>query len=284
MRQQACLPERRPTTSTLTPLQARMRVAPYKNTSKTFIKNDKNYPYASEDGIMIAPTDILKFNNMERLPVVRDTYCSQKMTDDIIDYIIPNVGSYWLEKIVDNEGKVGDDFHYNAYSGVIEFVINDISKYLPIPSTDVGLVDLSYELRRRIRKALDLPEVPILGKPFAPSPEGPYPPELAKVKIFHEYESWGLTQEFADSVLDSLYQLRPDLFYTLGESLRRSDYLHTIRLEINKYIENIAHDQFGTDKKTREGNTKISTTSWEINRRVGVMCEIPKYSYAMEQR
>ena len=75
------------------------------------------------------------------------------------------------------------------------------------------MLDFIYELNRRIRTAFNLPERPLLGKPLAPGPEGPFPPMINKPVWVSKSGKPSVDQDLADEIIQSAYQKRPDIFY-----------------------------------------------------------------------
>lgn len=140
------------------------------------------------------------------LPVYRGIYCSQEMTDKILRHLwekkpelVRGLVSEEMRPLPDGH----DDMHGKACERIIVYLREKASEDIDIPPSRLGMLDLLYELSRRLRKGLGLAEVPVFGKPLASGPEGPFPvlieqpiqlPKNKKLEI-------QITQELADEVL-----------------------------------------------------------------------------------
>ncbi|MCB1682403.1 MAG: hypothetical protein H6858_08570 [Rhodospirillales bacterium] len=147
------------------------------------------------------------------LPVERDEYCSQEMTDAIITEL-ENKHKDTLQNIIENEFPVRADFHGKGYEIAIGTVIHEIGRKLPVPETDLGCIDLAYELGRRIRKAMDLPDTPTEGW------------ELQQIHEYILHNKLTLDHQTAKEILQSYYEAKPDLWYAYAEALRHDQMLN----------------------------------------------------------
>ncbi len=175
-------------------------------------------------GTGAVPTPELK--PLPPLKVIRETYCSQEMTDSCIDYLVKNYPQRVLALL--DEEKVNREVLYYKIASNIAYILKDeVGKSIDVPQTHLGLIDLVYELSRRLRRAYDLPEILPQGKPIAPTPDGPFP-ELIKIEIGPVQKKLGITQEVADRLLGRIYEQRPDLWYAMAEGARRNLHLYML--------------------------------------------------------
>lgn len=157
-------------------------------------------------------------NPLPVLPVRRETYCSQRMADQIIG-LVEQRRPDLLGRVLQAEWEVRPGTYQRAMGALTAWVEKEASKEVTVPQTFMGWVDLASEVSRRIRKAHDLPDLEDQGKPLAPGLEGPFPP-LIDLDISPHTEKQGVTQEMVDRVLRILYQERADLCFVLADEAR----------------------------------------------------------------
>ncbi|MGM0421615.1 MAG: hypothetical protein ACQEQL_00795 [Pseudomonadota bacterium] len=117
------------------------------------------------------------------LQVYQETYCDQQMTDTILQFLwetkpdlIAEIA--WLEERFLSHGH--DAAYMEKCGSISEYLTKEAAHKITRPDTRLGMLDLYYEMSRRIRKAKGLVEIPVLGKPLAPQPEGPFPALINK--------------------------------------------------------------------------------------------------------
>lgn len=218
---------------------------------------------------------------LAHLPVIRETYCSQKMTDDIIDY---------LEK-EDPHGRFTGAYlgqspnRLEANSLNLSKAIGQIHRHdagcLEKPSTIIGEIDLAFELARRINKARGFKDLEVVGKPLAPHIDGPYPDviNLPKIQIDKMSAKAGLTQEMVDKAIAAAYEQNPEIFYIIAEAWRR-DYNFSTFGEFKPALEKIKKNH----PDIQVEHSQISSFMNEASIRVGSFCEIPTFLRLREIR
>lgn len=161
---------------------------------------------------------------LPKLPVIRDTYCSQEMTDKLVSYLCqkrPDLVKlvFEQEKRPLPEGR--DELYAKAYGNIIEYLRDLADHSVLIPESRLGMLDLLYELSRRIRSDLNLVPVLIIGNPLAPSPDGPFPDlPSSKIKIVKNPDHQ-LSQDEVNEVVSRAYTEHPEIFYEFSEQARR---------------------------------------------------------------
>lgn len=198
------------------------------------------------------------------LPVYRDTYLSQERTDELCHYVWENYPDYIRDLVNVAErvpiyrtkfAKINDNLSCRLRDDEKAGKIRQISL--------IGMVDLIFEIDRRIRKALDLPEIEVLWKPIAPGPEGPFPP-LIDLPLDSPLSK--IPQEKADGLIWELYATlireNPEAIFAQVEMTRR----HLWSGEPSWII-------FGTAKKisAAEDEVNSSDVSGELRRRWNTM-------------
>lgn len=204
------------------------------------------------------------------LPVIRDTYCSQEMTDRALMYL-------WEKEpeLVRAQGKV-EQINYDAayvmeLGRIVEFFQKATNSGIKIPITRLGMLDLVFELSRRLRKALEIPEYEIKGRSFAKSPEDSMPdlPALPIQLLKNGKPPFDLTQEVVDRIIAATYKKRPDLFYEFSEILRRGGiWPHDTFNELKKVFLDVRRPEEKLD------SFQLQTIGGELNRRISKFCEI----------
>lgn len=174
------------------------------------------------------PTDQSPYGSLSHLPelleypVIREKYCNQKMTDTALEYL-------WLKR-PDRvriqgalEPKNYDSVYVMELAVIVDFFRNEASTEIDIPQTRLGMLDLLFELSRRLRLALNIPEWELKGKPLAESPDDPMPalPVMPIEVVKGRDDYFGLSQKIADRVIEGAYKKAPHLFFERVECLRR---------------------------------------------------------------
>lgn len=206
-------------------------------------------------------------------PVLREQYCNQKMTDTALEYL-------WLKR-PDRvriqgalEPKNYDSVYVMELAVIVDFFRKEAINEIAIPETRLGMLDLLFELSRRLRLALDIPEWELRGRPLAETPDAPLPPlpviPIAVTKGRSDY--FGLTQAIADRVIEIAYKKAPHLFFERVECLRRGgiwpwDTIHALN-EVIKGI--ILPDEREAVKET----WMLRGIGQEITYRLVELCEI----------
>jgi len=197
---------------------------------------------------------------LPRLPVIRKEYCSQKITDDAIDYLFEHHPDLLLRIVEDeNPNRVGT--HYEAYQKAIYTLQK--SEDVIIPDHDIALIDIAYELSRRIRIAYGMNEIEVQGRPLAPSIEGPYP-ELIKKPIGRYTKKDGFTQKKVDSILEDFYQANHKLCYVHSEQFRRDQ---------NLFVGFSTHLRKNLPDKNAQA---VKSVARELAARLIEACDLPK--------
>lgn len=161
------------------------------------------------------------------LPVYRDTYLSQERTDELCRLL-------WAQRpdliraLVEREEVVPQDrtMFARVTKRIIHFFREEEKDGRIEPITMTGMVDLIYEVDRRVRHTLGLPAIPVRWRPIAPGPLGPFPPLPDKpIRLYGEKPKAGMTQEKADRLTQELYRRlideMPEVIFSLVENERR---------------------------------------------------------------
>lgn len=121
----------------------------------------------------------------------------------------------------------------DSYIKVIDFIrfgTNDLATpqsqkiantFSPIPQTELGLMDLTFELIRRARVGAGYREPAIKGKPIAKRPDGPFPEKLKAKTISKKALELGFKQCEIDSYVDQYYNENQEWCFITAEAWRR---------------------------------------------------------------
>lgn len=179
------------------------------------------------------------------MEVLRNTYCSQELTDEVIEYLEEHNPESLL-KLLDGEQGVRYVEFSNAINCIADIIINDVSKVTSIPNDHLGLIDLLFEVSRRIRKAYDLAEVIPQGHPLTSGIDGVYLP-LPIVEISEYAKKDGFTQEMVDKVLQESYMQKPDLWFALAEGSRSYIPIDALKIELNENLHGLSQKFFAIE-------------------------------------
>ena len=210
--------------------------------------------------------------SLPHLPLDEQTsHITQDMVDRILDYLVEHYPGC-IEKMSMYEKGYTDASTLMAYAEAMQSVITEISKVMDTPECDLGYIELNFELVRRYRAACGYEFPKVLGKPLAPSIEGPYPENLPEKPIFDQsILKAGFTQEQVDSWGNEFYKENKEICYQMAESYRRevaTGYLGT-RNPISVY--------FRQKAETTKNDSLIRHYSMALNElgsRIRLACEI----------
>lgn len=165
------------------------------------------------------------------LPVYRSTYLDQQRVNELCALL-------WKERpdlvagIAESTGSELADRDVDTFADINMHVIAFFQEKIQSKNTDpismTGMVDLIFEIDRRIRKALGFTEIQIIGNSIADSPLGPYP-SVVSVPVRTSPENIapfrGLTHEKLDRLTQQAYNLliseNPEVIFAFVELLRR---------------------------------------------------------------
>lgn len=186
------------------------------------------------------------------LPVVRDMYCSQKMTDEIISNYLNAEDDIpfgiWparnLEKALymDNYEDLEQTSYYEVYEEFLGEISGlELTKQIDMPATLVGYNDLGFEYRRRLRTAMGHCEPFYRGEPLCENiNDFPNLPVLPIEPMNRPFFT-DTTQEHANWVIEEFIKDYKMECLALSESMRNKtteNYIHfVVHHEIKKMIE-----------------------------------------------
>jgi hypothetical protein len=219
------------------------------------------------------PNEALFVPELIDLPVHPETRTDQKTIDAVLRHLWKNrpdlvaeLGKQERRPVPDSR----DAMHRKASYNIGFYLREEATKEIQVPSSRLGLLDVLFEMSRRLRKAQGLKEVPIFGKPLAPNREGPFPDlinkEISRNKAGEPY--FGATQEIADKICSLAYKKDPQLMFDYCEQERRLIGTHEIAYGFNVLISEV-RKSINLPDKTGIGS--------ELHARLVRMCEIPTY-------
>jgi hypothetical protein len=162
------------------------------------------------------------------LPVYRGTYMSQQRTDELCRLLWQQRPDL-IRALVEREEVVPQDrtMFARVTSRITEYFREEEKAGRIEAISLTSMVDLIYEIDRRVRQSLGLPAIPVRWKPIAPGPDGPFPPWPDK-PIYSSPEGntfQGLTQEKADRLTPQIYAALikecPEAIFAQVENERR---------------------------------------------------------------
>jgi len=203
------------------------------------------------------------------LPVIRESNCSQEMTDKAIAYLWEKAPALVSQQLA-LEPLNFDHTYLTQLKRIIDFLKKNGPEFGELPKTRTGMLDLLFELSRRLRVVGGIPEWEIKGKPLydpATRPILKLPRTIAEEKpansIFY------VPQDVIDRIINSACMKEPELFYDYAESLRRGGiYGPQIFEEMKALIKKIALPDEKID------TTKIGVIGGEIIIKLRKACGI----------
>lgn len=207
------------------------------------------------------------------IPVYQDIYCSQELTDRLCRYMCENRPEFVQELIEQEKLPFPDnrDGLHGKYCNHIEFYLRDEAKEGRVPELSMlGMIDLIYEIDRRVRNSLGLFDIPVVGASLAPTPDGPFP-KLIDKPIWRNAQgkpSLGMTQELVDELAVLAYENNHEISYVFCERKRR--------LLRGGYEEGLLSDSMRKIMPA-EHEAKYVRFLGELLGRLSLMCNIPNY-------
>ncbi len=218
-------------------------------------------------------SDTQKIVHLPDLPVYQDIYCSQELTDRLCRYVCENRPEFVQELIEQEKLPFPDnrDAMLTKALNRIEYYLCDEAKEGRVPELSMlGMIDFIYEIDRRVRRSLGLFDIPVVGTPLAPTPEGPFP-ELVDNPIWRNAQgkpSLGMTQELVDEFAALAYENNHEISYVCCERKRR--------LLRGGYEEGLLNDSMRKIMPA-EHEAKYVRFLGELLGRLSLMCNIPNY-------
>ena len=87
----------------------------------------------------------------------------------------------------------------------MQIVRDELANIMQVPDSDIGYIELSFEMMRRYRVAYGYKVPQVQGNPLAPSVNGPYPSILDDHVLDAGTLRIGFTQEQVDAWCDEYY-------------------------------------------------------------------------------
>ncbi len=155
------------------------------------------------------------------LAVLREDYCDQETVDAALQLLWKEKPAF-LQVQGHLEYKGIDQPYLMELAQIVDFFKQEAKDKVSIPQTRLGMLDLIFELSRRLRKSLGLEDRKIMGKPLAESIESPMPslPVLPIKTLEGRNDYFGVTQEVVDDIIASVEKQYPYILFELVEVLR----------------------------------------------------------------
>lgn len=149
-----------------------------------------------------------------------------------------------VEMLIQRDKKAFDQgMHGRIFAHIIDYFRNKFDQPALVPPTRLGMLDLLFELWRRVHKSLGKDDLPVFGKPFAVGINGPFPTLINKPIALAKKEEDRLSQELVDEVIQSAYRQAPEIFYEFSEQIRRVMYTYEINGAVNDLIKSFLQEK-----------------------------------------
>jgi hypothetical protein len=181
--------------------------------------------------------------SLPELEVAQEKYCSQEMVDRILRFLQDKQPDYIRTLL--NEAKINPLSDYrNELLKLPRYLENS---GIEVPNARLGMIDLTFEVHRRVMKAIGgwMPE--IRGNPIGESPTALSQPMVKlpvgglKAKSKTPADQF-VSQELADDVVDAMFKRRPDLLYEFAEEIRRDITIEATYKEFVKFMQDIVQE------------------------------------------
>lgn len=214
---------------------------------------------------------VLKISQLIDLSVYRDVYCDQETTDKALRHLC-SARPDLVQELAEQEMRGlpdGRDALYGKKCGnIIHYFRQDAPQDELLDISRLGMLDLLYELSRRLRRVLGLLEIPVLGEPLVDAPNDKLP-QIVQTKVWTS--STGkqpVSQEFADRALAEFFEKYPALVFEVSEQQRRLMRTYEINGECNMKLRGLL---------SKEEEAKWPYLLGELTTRIHHMCKIPSY-------
>lgn len=171
-------------------------------------------------------SDTQKIVHLPDIPVYQGIYCPQELTDRLCRYVCENKPEFVQELIEQEKLPFPDnrDAMLTKALNRIEYYLCDEAREGRVPELSMlGMTDFLYEIDRRVRKSLGLFDIPVVGTPLAPTPDGPFP-ELIVLPVWRNAQGdmvHGVTQELINEYALLAYKKNYEISYAFCEHERR---------------------------------------------------------------
>ena len=170
-------------------------------------------------------TDKIEIPELIDLPVYREDYISQQQVDKLCRLVWEEKPDFvealvLVEKTPFPNNRSG--VFFERMGDIIDF-FRDKEKEGAIESISmIAMVDLTYEIDRRVRHALGLEDIKPTGEQIAEGPDGPFPPpgELNRYIRGKDKEVLEMPPE-RNAVYLKLYKEHPEVIFAYAELHRR---------------------------------------------------------------
>ena len=180
-----------------------------------------------------------KLPELLHLDVIRNMYCSQEQVDGICDYLW-TYKSDIVKEMLEYE-KIEDVLfaHSGNYKDVcdnlVDYLREEVPKAINIPDTNIGMLDLLYEISRRIRKSINLEDIaPIGGSLSIRRSDRNFYPNLLDIQI----DNPSSKQEVINKIIEEAFNNNHNLFYDYAEQTRLLMYMSDITSSLQLVIWN----------------------------------------------
>jgi hypothetical protein len=160
------------------------------------------------------------------LPVYRESYLNQQKTDELCRLLWERKSDY-VAQLAEQEKlpfpQNRDAMFSQKMGNVIHFFREEEKRGHIDPISTIAMVDLTYEIDRRVRHVIGLEDIKPMGEQISSEPEGPFPP----IEEIHNYISGARNQKPLEmsperkAIYQQLYQMHPEIIFAYAELHRR---------------------------------------------------------------
>jgi len=212
-------------------------------------------------GGSLDPIDDVELPELIDLPVYREDYISQERVDELCKLV-------WKERQYDIKTMV---FHERDHEGPFDrncdyfYALKEITNHLREeektgriePISMIAMVNLNYEISRRVRLATGYEDYKPYGKPIADGPQGPFPPigQLDNWLNGRRDEDPAKISPDREAVYNKLCKEHPEVVFANAEARQR----HIALDETYEFI-----DAYYRKHLPEKGNQNVDTNNRKI--------------------
>jgi len=181
------------------------------------------------------PGKVTSLPQLIELPVLRAKYADQKTVDGALQYLWDNETEDVIAMANEEQWPYPDNrgTGFRKYCYNLGVSLRENAAELNIPDNKMALLDILFELSRRLRKTFDLPDISGFGNSLGVEPEGPFPPLPNET---------GQDEHDVNKICQQLYQENPALMYALCEQSRLLIHTHEIEDDFSSLFDDITND------------------------------------------
>ena len=207
--------------------------------------------------------DPSKLPDLIDLPVYSEEHCSQELVDNVLKFFWEEKPDVVIDLAFDERHFLGNGHNipYCRYQDALIDHLNTNSFFSTRCESNLAQIDLFYELSRRLRKQLNMFEIPVMGESIYKG-DGKELKKLIHIEKFTR--KLELSTDEVNELAEAVYMDNPELINEYCEQGRRAISFRHINQQFYK----------ACDKKYSGTVFQKNDFRQEVRRRIDVTCEL----------